>query len=318
MTESPLGLIEQHGLALVLLNVFLERMGLPVPAAPALIVAGALAATGRMDAAGLFVGALVACMVADGLWFAAGRRFGARILKSLCRISLSQDSCVNQSTLQFERFGAGALVFSKFLPGVSGLIQPLAGSMQFAWRPFLVLNALGSILWIGACLVLGWLFRAEIDPLLARLTYFAGIALCAVVALFIVYLGYRWLRRLAFRRGLRMARISAEELKALIDSGQAPVIVDLRGAGVRAADTRVIPGARALAGEALEASLKELPLSARIVLYCGCPEEASAALAARRLHERGFEQARPLRDGLDGWESAGFPFAAAASEALAS
>ena len=126
-------LIERHGLALVFANVLLEQVGLPIPAVPTLIVCGALAAEGRISAAAVLGLAFLACAIGDGLWFLAGRLYGRRVLRFLCGISLSPDSCVRQTQTQFERWGGIALVAAKFIPGLSTVAPPLAGAMRYGW-----------------------------------------------------------------------------------------------------------------------------------------------------------------------------------------
>src|SRR5260221_495680 len=120
-------LIAQAGLALFYANVLLEQLGLPIPAVPALVVAGALSAEGQFPPLAVFGVAFVACMMGDAAWYLAGRRYGRRVMKLLCRVSLSPDSCVRQTEFRFERWGKLTLVLSKFIPGLSTIAPPLAG-----------------------------------------------------------------------------------------------------------------------------------------------------------------------------------------------
>src|ERR1700682_1621489 len=129
-------LIAQYGLALVFLNVLVEQICLPVPAVPTLIVAGALSADGKLSAAAVFGVAFLACFIGDGLWYAAGRIYGRRVMRLLCRISLSPDTCVRQSEDHFERWGRLTLVLSKFIPGLSTVAPPLAGAMRLGLPAF--------------------------------------------------------------------------------------------------------------------------------------------------------------------------------------
>src|SRR5262249_14232916 len=106
--DLPVG--APFGLSLIFLNVLLEQLGLPVPAVPTLVIAGALAANGRLPASGVFALAVAACLIGDSSWYLAGRRYGARVMKLLCRISLTPDTCVSQTQASFERWGPRALV----------------------------------------------------------------------------------------------------------------------------------------------------------------------------------------------------------------
>ena len=162
-------LIEQYGLALVFVNVLLERAGLPLPATPTLLVCGAFAATGRLSAWSIFVVAVVACVIGDTLWYAAGRYYGRQVMKFLCRVSLSPDSCVRTTENRFERWGRLTLVLAKFVPGLSTVARPLAGAMRLPLGSFELLNGLGSVLWAGAAIGTGMLFQTQIGLLLLRL-----------------------------------------------------------------------------------------------------------------------------------------------------
>jgi len=133
-------LIAQHGLALVFLNVLLDQLGLPTPAIPALLVAGALAADGKLSAPGLFGVAVLATLIADAVWYAAGRRYGNGIMKLLCRVSLTPDYCVNQTQTLFERWGMNALLIANFIPGLATVAPPLAGATGIGWPRFLAID----------------------------------------------------------------------------------------------------------------------------------------------------------------------------------
>ena len=84
----------------------------------------------------LLVGALAA-MIADTFWYMTGRRYGTRVLRTLCRISLSPDSCVRQTESIFDRFGAASMIFAKFIPGFASVATALAGATdrRLATRP---------------------------------------------------------------------------------------------------------------------------------------------------------------------------------------
>ena len=127
--EEMTSLLTQHGLALVFANVLLTQAGVPVPAIPILIVAGAFVSQGQIALAPLILVSVVASLVGDTLWYAAGRRYGYRILRTLCRIAIEPDSCVKQTETIFERWGAPSLMLAKYVPGFSTVAPPLAGTM---------------------------------------------------------------------------------------------------------------------------------------------------------------------------------------------
>src|SRR5260370_29577671 len=166
----------QYGLALVFANVLLEQVGLPIPAVPTLIVAGALAAEGELSPLAIFGVAFAGCMIGDALWYVAGRRYGRRVMTLLCRVSLSPDSCVRRTEFRFERWGKLTLVVSKFIPGLSTVAPPLAGAMRLGWPSFLLLNGLGAVIWAGAAIAAGMAFHTEINEFIVHLEGLGAVA----------------------------------------------------------------------------------------------------------------------------------------------
>lgn len=306
MTQQLLLGLAQYGLTAVTLNVFLNQLGLPVPAVPTLIVAGAIAAIGQLSLAGLFLASVAACLIADCGWYLVGQIYGMRVLKTLCKISLEPDSCVNQTQTRFEHWGVNSLIIAKFVPGLSTIAPPLAGAMRIGWLRFIFLSVLGAALWVGAWLVAGMLFRAQIERLLVNLDHIGGMFLIGALALLGGYIAFKWWERRRFYKMLRMARISVEELYELIQVGAKPVIVDVRSSTARALEPQRIPGALHMSLQDVGVDLKHLPRDREIILYCTCPSEASAARVAKILMNHGFSRVRPLLGGLDAWRAAGY------------
>jgi len=294
------------GVALVSLNVLLDQIGLPVPAVPTLIVAGAVAADSRLFGLELFVGASMACLMPDIGWFVAGRIYGSRVMKTLCRISLNPDSCVSQTQLRFERWGPGAMIFAKFVPGLAILAPPLAGATGMRWSRFLFLSSISAALWVGVALGVGALLKPQLVLVLPRMQHLASAAAWFIGSLLAAYIAYKWWERRRFYRTLRMARIGVAELYELIEAGAAPVIVDVRSVTARALEPRQVPGALSITLQEVATQLTHLPRDREIVLYCSCPNEASAAQVARVLIHNGFKRVRPLHGGLDAWIAAGY------------
>ena len=298
-------LVGRYGLTLVFINVLAEQVGLPIPAVPTLIVAGAAAAAGQLSAAGVFGAAVLASYIGDGLWFAGGRIYGRRVLSLLCRVSLSPDSCVRQSEFHFERWGKAVLIVSKFIPGLSAVTPPLAGAMRMGWPSFILLNGIGIALWAGLPIVAGMLFSDQIERVVDVLASYGVIAVELLGALLALYIAFKWWERRRFYRALRLARITVEELRSLMQGGKQPVVVDVRSDVARKADARFIPGALMMGVDEIDAKLRELPKDRDIVFYCTCPNEESAAFVAKRLIELGYTRVRPLAGGLDAWIAAG-------------
>jgi len=306
MTHDLVSLLSQYGLAVVFANVLIEQIGLPVPAIPTLVVAGALASEGKLSVPWLFAVALAACSLADTAWYIAGRRFGNGVMKLLCRISLTPDSCVSETQARFERWGVNALVVAKFIPGLATIAPPLAGATRIGWRSFLFYNTLGGMLWVGAGLGGGILLGPQMEGLLTRLDDIGTSAVLVTVALLAAYIAFKWWERRRFFLMLRMARIGVDELYRLIDAGAAPLIVDVRSATAQTLQPQRIPGAMHVPMNAVDHHVKHLPRDREIILYCTCPNEASAAQVAKLLMNRGFSKVRPLHGGLDAWIAAGY------------
>jgi membrane protein DedA with SNARE-associated domain len=261
-------LVLQHGVSFVFLNVLVEQLGIPIPAIPTLLVAGALAADGKLPFGKLLAAAFVATVAADTVWFLLGRRFGQKVLKTLCRLSLSPDSCVRQTEGLFDTYGLASLLFAKFVPGYSTVAPPLAGAAGATIPRFLLFTSGGTLLWAGTALTLGLLFHGAIERVLSFLTNLGGGALVLLGGALLLYIGLKWTQRRRFYRFLRMARIRPADLRRLMDEGRAPVIVDVRSNNARARDSRRIPGAIVVNILELDEKISHLPTDREIVLYC--------------------------------------------------
>ncbi len=316
MAHDIIQLIAHYGLLLIFCNVLIEQLGVPVPAVPTLIVAGALASNGHFPLAVVVVIAVLASLLGDLLWYWAGRRFGAGVMRTICRISLSPDSCVKQSELRFQRWRGRVLVIAKFVPGLSTVAPPLVGAMGLRLPSFLLLDGLGSLLWAGIAIGLGYVFAAQVDHLLSALASAGALAFEGLLCLLALYILVKWWQRRRLLRALRMARITVDELNRAIEEGQAPVVVDVRSEAARLLDTRIIPGALLADLNGIDQTVGHLPSDRELVIYCSCPNEVSAAKAAKLLMAIGYRRVRPLLGGLDAWDAAGYAVARLPSSAL--
>lgn len=299
-------LFSQYGLLAVALAVLLEQLGAPVPSTPVLLLAGVESATRDGFALQSFAVATLAALVANGLWFWAGQRLGRRVLATLCRISISPDSCVRQNEASFARRGVLTLVIAKFVPGLSILAPPLAGALGMPVSRFIAWNLLGSALWAGVAIGVGRLFHEQIDELLHALSHLGGVALALAGVALGLYLVWRLWRRARVRRELeRFERLGPAEALALAQQRSDIVFVDVRACSPTMPLASRIPGARHLDMGALgDAALADWPAAAVFITYCACPADASAVRAAIWLKQRGH-QAQVLRGGIDAWTQAG-------------
>lgn len=317
MAQHIIELIAQYGLLVVFLNVLLEQAGVPLPAVPTLVVSGALAAIDRLPLPQLVGVAILACLLGDLAWYMAGRRFGSRVMRTICRISLSPDSCVKTSELRFQRWRGMLLLVSKFVPGLSTVAPPMAGAMGLTPAAFVLMDGLGSLLWAGLAIGIGYAFSAQIDTLLASLASAGTVAGEVVLALLAAYIAVKWWQRRRLLHSLEMARITVTELNNALAEGRGPLVVDIRGMANRIVDARTIPGAILADLAGLDDLVKEVPTDREVVIYCTCPNEISAARAAQLLSQRGYLRVRPLLGGLDAWADAGYPVEELVSEDLA-
>jgi rhodanese-related sulfurtransferase len=227
-------------------------------------------------------------------------------MKTLCRVSLTPDLCVSQTHALFERWGVNALPIAKFIPGLAVIAPPLAGAAGVGSIRFLLYSTLGASLWVGAGMGMGLVLKDQIGDLLALLERTGSVAFTLLAALCLAYISYKWRERQRFFRRLRMARINVDELYRLMDVGAIPIVIDVRTPTARALEPRRIPGALHVPLAAVDAHVKDLPRDRDIVLYCTCPNEVSAAEAAKLLMNSGFKRVRPLHGGLDAWIAAGY------------
>ena len=299
-----IGLLQEFGLGLVFLNVLVEQAGVPVPAYPTLIVAGAFAAGDPKTVLWLVATAVVAVVIADTFWYITGRRYGLRVLRTLCRISLSPDSCVTQTESIFTRFGAASMLFAKFIPGFASVATAMAGAVGLRYWKFLLFDTLGAILWVGVAVALGQVFRGAIAEILSTLEDLGKYGLVLVAVALAAYVASKWWRRRQFIAQLRMDRVSVDELWQMMQQDIATTILDVRSDIVQAASGR-IPGARAVDMERIADGLDGVPVERDVIVYCACPNEASAVKVARELQRLGFKRVRPLHGGIDAWIAAG-------------
>jgi membrane protein DedA with SNARE-associated domain/rhodanese-related sulfurtransferase len=273
---------------------------------PTLVVAGALSSIGKLPLGAVVLVALLACLISDVAWYVAGRRYGASVMRTLCRISLSPDSCVKQSELRFQRWRGQILLIAKFVPGLSTIAPPLMGAMRLRPQIFVLLDGLGSLLWIGLVVGLGYVFSHQIDRVLFALASAGTVAVEVLAALLIAYVIVKWWQRKRLLLSLRLARISVDELHQLMEQGKAPVVVDVRSQASRLVDNRIIPGSLLANLQGIDQELHQVPIDQEVVIYCSCPNEISAAKAAKGLMMQGYRKVRPLLGGLDAWADAGY------------
>lgn len=298
-------LLATQGPAVVFLVTLAARLGAPVPAVPFLVVAGGLAVGGTaLNAAAVIAASLLGNLLGDGAWFLAGRRWGYGVMRLLCRVSLSADTCVSRSEAILGRWGGLSLIAAKYVPGVSVVAPPMAGAVGMSNARFLAYETVGALIWTLGYLLLGAVFHAAIRDVLAVLADIGLAATAVGGALLLAFLVWRYRQRRLARRADDIVTISVEALRGALAQGRAPTVVDVRGEQVRALDPRAIPGAVGFALRELPHALGPLADGRELVLFCDCPDDASAVAAARVLMAAGLPRVRVLAGGLSAWMAA--------------
>lgn len=295
----------RYGYLLLFGVVLAEQIGLPIPATPMLLAAGALAGIGKMSLAPVMAIAVAASLIGDLVWFGLGRTRGSSVLRLLCRISLEPDTCVRQTETAYARFGDVSLLFAKFIPGLSTVAPPMAGIFKVPMWRFLIMDGAGSAIWSGAFVLLGWLFREQLEDFAMSLSRFGKWFLFGVLFLLVAYIAYKYIQRRRILRALRIARITPIELKERMDAGESVTVIDLRDSFEW--EDGKIPGAVQIGHNEIEAAIPSLPSHQEIVLYCSCPNEVTSARSALQIKRHGVECVRPLEGGFELWRDLGFP-----------
>ncbi|MDR5784196.1 DedA family protein/thiosulfate sulfurtransferase GlpE [Caballeronia sp. LZ065] len=309
-------LVDRFGPAIVFLNVMGSALGLPVPAMPTMIIVGASIALTAVNGgafwpplAGVLCVAVAGGVIGDLVWFQGGRKYGDKTLKTICKLSLSRDTCVKKTERFFGRWGVRVLLVAKFIPGLSLVSVPLAGAMGVKLRSFIAHDGAGVALWSIVGLTVGVIFAAQLEMVFALIAQLGRQAVMVVAVLLAVYVAYRWWRRRALMATLEKARISVDELYALMNDQPLPVIFDIRSPEKRMLDPAAIPGSLFADERELATIIENYDKSRKVVVYCSCPNEVSAAWMAKTMRNAGFRDVVPLTGGLDAWRLAGFEVA---------
>lgn len=298
--NEALFFLMQYGAAVLFAVVFIEQIGLPFPAFPLLIVAGVLAGTGHMNPWVTLGTTVLAALAADWIWYVLGRRRGRRILDWLCRIALEPGSCIRKTEDFFLKHGPHALVFAKFIPGLSTIAPPLAGIVGLGIPVFLLYDGIGAVIWAGSGLGIGYGFSGHIEEAFAYGGHVAPIATIGGIAAFVIYILYKALSR---RRQLRgIPRITVQELIDRLKSDEPPLLIDVRPLA-RAEAEPGIPSALLMSLDELARRHDELPRHRDLVVYCGCPEDAVSAQSTLLLYKKGFTRVWPLAGGIEAWRA---------------
>ena len=289
----------QNNNLMVFINVLLQQLGLPVPAVPTMMF-NASQSSGMGQLLVLLLSAVAASLIADLLWYQAGRKFGYKVLKFLCKMSINPGSCVNQTEARFHRWGVWSLVVGKFIPGFSTVAPPVAGALGMPRLPFMLASAIGAALWAGVALLAGFALQNQIEAGLALLSLH-GIRIAAIfVGLLLAWLAWKFWQKKRFEQLASIPHFSLAEMKGRILKNNIPRILDLRSPAL-IAETGSIPHAVVSETKQVGAAAKTWPQHEMIITLCACPGDAGAVHAAHTLKQMGFQDVRPFSGGFDAW-----------------
>jgi membrane protein DedA with SNARE-associated domain/rhodanese-related sulfurtransferase len=305
-----IGLIAQHGYAVVAITLFLAAAGIPLPCSIVLLAAGAVARqTGTL---GIYLPmAIAASLAGDIVLFFGGRYTGWWLLAGMCRLSMNPEGCIFSSSAYFYRRGAKTLLFSKWIPGLSSMAAPLAGSLNMRLSRFIRLDAVGVSLYVGTWLLIGFAFNSYlmlIQAALARVGHVVLIVILLLVAGYAVSVIVFWVKA---RKYNQIERVSAEALRARLESrdpSRLMVIADVRSHNyydpgmqriknsIRVEPTRL--------REELEALREFMAPECEIYLYCSCIRDTTSKRVAHMLKQENC-RTMVIEGGLKAWIRAG-------------
>jgi membrane protein DedA with SNARE-associated domain/rhodanese-related sulfurtransferase len=306
MTQT-LDFLIRHGVAVLFAAVFVEQVGIPLPAAPWLLAAGALAAAGKMNGFTALIAAAMGSLLADLIWFYMGRHYGNSVLGLLCRINLQPDSGVRRTRDFFMRHRLRGLIAAKFVPGLSALVIPMAGNSGARVKRFLLYDGASSLLYVTAYLTLGALFSRQLEAIIHALAGLGHGALLLIFTVALFYIGYKYFQRHRLLSELHMARITVDELYNRQEAGENIFVLDLRSPLEFEQNPSLIRGALHMTLDEVQLRVQDIPRDCDVVLYCSCPNEVSSARVALQLHHRGIVRIRPLLGGIDAWRKRNYP-----------
>ena len=303
----PTHILLTYGYLLLYSWVLVEQLGIPLPATPILLAAGALSAEGQISFSLALSSGVFAALSADISWFLIGRRYGHHVLRVLCKLSMEPTICVRRTQDSFGRRREVTLMIAKFVPGLATLAPPVAGQNGMSIGRFLLFDGIGATAWVAALLTIGRLFGDALKRDPSLLNWAGRFSGALVLLAVLIFFAGRVIRRRMVLKGLVAARLEPQELKKQLDAGEPVYIVDLRHPLELLPDPFTLPGALHISPEALAQRHGEIPRDRDIVLFCTCPSEATAAKTAMTLHRLGIDRVRPLRGGYDEWKRLGFP-----------
>jgi membrane protein DedA with SNARE-associated domain len=267
MSELTQFLIE-HGYSVIIIWVALDQAGLPLPAIPLLLAAGALAGMGELSFGLVLLSCVIASVPIDYFWYWLGRIRGGKVLNLLCSISLEPDYCVRDTESLFFRLGNLSLIVSKFVPGLQTLAPPMAGIIGTSPVMFLILDIIGSLIWALVFCGAGYWFHTEMILLAEQFSELGILAAVILGVVILSFFGFKLIKRVLFVRSLRMRRLEPTDVNDMLIAGRDVHILDLRHNHDFEQQPYMVPSAVRVSMESIEKHAEHIPKDSEIVLYC--------------------------------------------------
>jgi membrane protein DedA with SNARE-associated domain len=261
-------LLDKYGYSLVFAIALLEQLGLPIPVAPVLLLAGAVAASGKLSFVLLVVFATLAAMIGDLVWFYLGRSKGRGVLRILCHLSLSPETCVNKTESSFLKHGMNSLLFAKFVPGLNTIAPPMAGLVRASLWSFLWRDLAGALLYILAFLIPGYLFEKDVFQITNLFEQLGKTFFWLVIGGLAIWVLSKYVKLKLLQRLLYQERITPHQLKERLDAGEPLIIVDIRSNIPVEPNAGFIPGAIRIPPAEIDEHMHRLEQDRWIIMYC--------------------------------------------------
>jgi len=294
---------------MIFLAVFANQLCLPVPAVLFLMTAGALVASGSLHLGSVILVGVVGSLLADYAWFMLGRWQGFRVVRALCSFSMDGQHCSIKARRFFARRGLPGLMFAKFIPGLDGLMPPLAGALNVTTILFLVFDAVGALLWSSGYCFLGYWFADRLDIVAEVLSRVGGV-LAVMIGGILCYFIWRAFELVRIMRQLRLRVVSPALLYQNLKTGKKVAALDLLDVEGQENAKLIpgIPGAARISPAPLRSSARiSVPPDVQVVLYCSSPNQITSARTALALRRKGISNVWLLQGGLKAWRELGLP-----------
>ena len=305
-----LGIIAHHGYAVTAAVLFFAAAGIPVPCSVVLLGAGAASHTALKLYLVLPI-AWFAAVFGDSLLYFGGKYTGWWLLSGLCRMSPNPENCIFRSAEYFYRRGPKTLLFAKFVPGLSSMAAPLAGSLNMRFSRFLRMDALGVLGYVGSWILVGYLFSAFINDIVRWVNELGHAVSVLVVCCLLLYAAMYVITKIRARKYRRIERVSAASLYQRLqseDPGKLVIIADVRSHGYYDPGGQRIKNSIRVEPSRLKEELVALrefmAPECEIYLYCSCIKDTTSVRIAHMLEQENCKTS-VIEGGLKAWIKAG-------------